>query len=498
MVSSSISPTLLMVPLMVISRLTSLVRAAFSNILPVITGLDVLIALIPSGFGSNIDIFLLLIMIRVPGNIWKNEFFRNVATLISGTSLAQAFSVVIYLVLSRIYTEEDFGVFGLYMNILNITIIFSTAKYELSILLPRSDRDSVNLLGLSGVISAGVSLLLLLLVGLLNDPICRLLGSDEISSWLWFIPLSTLLVGWFQSLRNYSNREKRYRLIAVANIGQSLSNSLLKLFLGLLIVGAAGLIFGVVFGQLAGLLVFLAVQIRVNREKAGWLRWSEMRRLARKYSLFPRYNMWQGLINNFSGALPVFIFSSYFSTAIAGFYTFGYMILYRPVSLVANAFYQVMFQRFVEKQHMEVPILPEVKLFLKRSVQLLLIPFGVTALYAPEIFSFLFGEDWTEAGRYARIILPWIFTVSLVMPLSFIPDLYRRQRTAMIIDGVKLVLRLGALMTGVARDNVYLGLALYSLFSVLSILYSLFWYLRLLKGEPPRDKTKPDIPIVHG
>ena len=71
--------------------------------------------------------------------------------------------------------------------------------------------------------------------------------------------------------------------------------------------------------------------------------------------------MWQGLINNLSGALPVFVFSSFFSTAIAGIYTFGYMILYRPVNLVANAFYQVMFQRFVEKQHHGKSILPEVQ-----------------------------------------------------------------------------------------------------------------------------------------
>jgi len=86
-------------------------------------------------------------MIRAFRTIWNSEFFRNVATLISGTSLAQAFSVLIYIILSRIYTEEDFGVFGLYMNILNITVIFSTAKYELAILLPKSERESVNLLG---------------------------------------------------------------------------------------------------------------------------------------------------------------------------------------------------------------------------------------------------------------------------------------------------------------------------------------------------------------
>ena len=437
-------------------------------------------------------------MIRALRNIWENDFTKNVATLISGTTFAQAFSIVIYIFLSRIYTVEDFGVFGLYMNILNITIIFSTAKYELAILLPKSDRESVNLLGLSGIISVVVSLLLLLIVIPFNDQICRLLGSEETSTWLYFIPLSTLLVGLFTSFRNYSNREKRYKLIAGANIGQSLGNSTMKLLLGLMIAGATGLIFGVIFGQLIGFLVFFAIQIRFNRHKAGWLRLSEMRRLGKQYSLFPRYNMWQGLINNFSGALPVFIFSSFFSTAIAGIYTFGYMILYRPVSLVANAFYQVMFQRFVEKQHQEAFILDEVKLFIKRTFQVLIIPFILMGFFAPQVFGFIFGSDWVEAGRYAQILLPWIFMVSLVMPLSFIPDLYKRQRTAMIIDGIKMVARMAGLAVGVIMDSVYLGLILYSGLSTLVISYSLIWYIRLVKSHPPVGNAESILKSSNG
>ena len=427
-------------------------------------------------------------MNRAFRTIWNSEFFRNVATLISGTSLAQAFSVLIYIILSRIYTEEDFGVFGLYMNILNITVIFATAKYELAILLPKSDKESVNLLGLSGLISVGVSLILLVIVVPMNALICKWLGSEQISVWLYFIPLSTLLVGWFTSFRNFSNRQKRYKLIAGANIGQSVSNSLLKLGLGLLIAGAAGLIFGVVFGQLVGFLVFFAVHWRFNGSKAGWVSWSEMKRLGKQYSLFPKYNMWQGLINNLSGAFPVFLLSSYFSMGIAGFYTFGYMVLYRPVNLVANAFYQVMFQRFVEKKHENRSMRSEVLLFLKRSTQVLLIPFIVSGFFFPEIFGFIFGAKWIEAGRYAQIILPWIFMVSLVMPLSFIPDLYKKQRVAMIIDGVKLVARLGGLVVGVILENVYIGLALYSGLSTIIIGYSLFWYLQLVKENPPADE----------
>ncbi|MFH0757185.1 MAG: lipopolysaccharide biosynthesis protein [Bacteroidota bacterium] len=429
-------------------------------------------------------------MFRAIRNIWQTEFFKNVATLISGTTFAQAFSIVIYILLSRIYSEEDFGVFGLYMNILNITIIFSTAKYELAILLPKRDKEAVNLLGLSGLVSAGVSLALLLPVVLLNSQICKWLGSEEISGWLYLIPLSTLLVGLFQSFRNYSNREKKYRLIAGANITQSLGNSLMKLGLGLVIAGATGLIFGVVFGQLVGFLLFFVVYVRNQRHKLGWIEAAEMKRLAGLYSLFPKFNMWQGLINNLSGAFPVFVFSSFFSTAIAGLYTFGYMVIYRPVNLVASAFYQVLYQRFVAMQHRGENILPEALLFIRRTIQWLIIPFVVFGIFAPEIFGFLFSDKWIEAGRYTQIMLPWIFMGALTMPLSFIPDIFRRQQTAMVIDGIRLAVRLAALSVGVMMDSVYLGLALYSGVSTLMTLYSLTWYFRLIRMNNLKNKNE--------
>jgi hypothetical protein len=42
-------------------------------------------------------------------------------------------------------------------------------------------------------------------------------------------------------------------------------------------------------------------------------------------------------------------------------------------------------------------------------------------------------------------------------------------------------------MVGVALENVYIGLALYSGMSTLLIGYSLLWYIRLVKSNPPGD-----------
>jgi O-antigen/teichoic acid export membrane protein len=172
---------------------------------------------------------------------------------------------------------------------------------------------------------------------------------------------------------------------------------------------------------------------------------------------------------------------------IAGFFTFGYMVIYRPVNLVANAFYQVLFQRFSERQRTGDPILSEIRLFLTRTIQWLIVPFVVFGIFAPSIFGFVFGEDWIEAGRYAQLMLPWIFMVSLAMPLSFIPDLYKKQQTALFIDSLRLGGRLAAMVAGVVMEDVYLGLALYSGVSALMILYSLMWYIRLVKKNQTKD-----------
>ena len=42
----------------------------------------------------------------------KSEFSRNVLTLMTGTTIAQAIPIAISPILTRIYTPEDFGVFA--------------------------------------------------------------------------------------------------------------------------------------------------------------------------------------------------------------------------------------------------------------------------------------------------------------------------------------------------------------------------------------------------
>jgi O-antigen/teichoic acid export membrane protein len=410
-----------------------------------------------------------------------SEFFRNVVTLMSGTTLGQAISLAIYLILSRLYTPEDFGVFALFMSILSITNITATAKYELAVMMPREDSKGLNLAGLSAIISVCVSIFLFLLVLVFNQPFTRLLGNEQISPWLYLIPLSTLLNGLYQGLNYWSNRKKRFRTMTVASLGQSLTNSSVKVGAGFLLAGPFGLIVGSVLGQITGFVTFLLNFLKHDREKLTAIHQKEMGSLAREYYRFPKYNMLHGITNNFSGSLPVFILTSWFSPAAAGLYAFGFTMIFRPMSLVTTAFSQVFSQRVITKENDGQVILPDVKRLLVKMFQFSFIPFVIVAIFAPQIFKVVFGPEWETAGSYTRILIPWLFMVFLSAPFAFLPDLFKVQGKAFVFDLIKLFVRIIAMVAGVYSGDILRTLIYFSAGSMLVTAFQLAWFYSLAR-----------------
>lgn len=408
----------------------------------------------------------------------------------SGTTLGQVISLGIYLILSRLYTPEDFGVFALYMSILSITNITATGKYELAVMMPREDREGLNLMGLSAIISVGVSLLLLVLVLLLNPAFTRLLGNGDISPWLYLIPLSTLLNGLYQGLNYWSNRKKRFRTMTVASLGQSLTNSSVKVGGGYLFAGPVGLIVGSVLGQLAGFVSFLLNFRKHDRGRLQEINPKDMKFLAREYYRFPKYNMLHGITNNFSGSLPIFILTSWFSSATAGFYSFGFTMIFRPMTLVTTAFSQVFSQRVITKENGGLLILPDVKRLLVKMFQFSFIPVLIVAIFAPRIFTFVFGPEWETAGTYTQILIPWLYVVFLSAPFAFLPDLFKVQGKAFVFDLVKLFVRIIAMVAGVYSGDVFRTLIYFSAGSMLVTTYQLGWFYSLARKADRLKKKK--------
>ncbi len=411
----------------------------------------------------------------------KSEFLKNVLTLVSATGIAQAISLLIYPVLTRIYTPAEHGLFSLYMSIITITAIISTGKYELAVMIPKKEKDGAGLTLLSILLSLAFSIVLLFFIAFFHRSIPGWFGNEHLAPWLFFIPISTFFVAVFQALTYWANRQKAYRTIAGANLGQSVINSAVKLSASKAMLNGGGLMTGAIVGQVAGALIYAARLIRRGGEVFRSVRISDMAGLAKEHSFFPRFSMLHKLINNFSSSLPVFVFSLYFNAEIVGFFGLGFMLINRPMNLLSGSFTKVFSQKIIAMHNGGTPIYSEITKFVLRMAALASVPFLIVVFFAPVLVTVIFGDNWFESGVYMRIFTPWLFMVFLSSPLMFVADMVSRQRKAMLIEVIKFVLRIGALVVGVVLDDVRIALWLFSGVSFLVVSYSLVWYLQLSK-----------------
>lgn len=99
----------------------------------------------------------------------KGSFARNVLTLMTGTTLAQAIPIAVSPILTRLFSPAEFGVFAVYLAIVSVLAILATGRYELAIMVPKKDRDAAALAVAAFMLSLFVSLVILLVVFLFNE-----------------------------------------------------------------------------------------------------------------------------------------------------------------------------------------------------------------------------------------------------------------------------------------------------------------------------------------
>lgn len=412
-----------------------------------------------------------------------NSYVRNVVTLMTGTTLAQAIPLAISPILTRLYSPTEFGVFALYMAVVSIAALVVTGRYELAIILPKKDSDAFNIVALSMGLSAIVSGVLLVLVVLFNKHISNLLGVPDLSPWLYWIPFSTFLVGIYQSLNYWSNRKGQYKRLAASRVTQSGSASLTQLGGGYAGAGAAGLIGGQIAGQAFASVLLAWMIYRDDRKRMGNLRKARLVGLARKYSAFPKYLVVAHGINIASSQMPVMLLSTLFNAATAGLYALTQRVMGAPMVLVAGAigdvFRQEASQNYIHKGNCE-------DIYKKTFKRLFIIAFPSCLLFffiSPWLFGFVFGQEWRVAGDYARILTPVLFFNFVSSPLSAMFMIAEKQRLDLLWQICFFVFVGSALFFGWLRSNVEISLMAFSFaYSVMFLINNVITY-RLAIGK---------------
>ncbi len=401
--------------------------------------------------------------------------------LMTGTTIAQAIPLAISPILTRLYTPEDFGVFALFLSLVAVFTPIGSARYEQAILLSKNNEDAISVFALGFTILSAVCIVLLLCIVLFHTFIMGFLENSELEIWIYCVPVTVFFVGLFNLLNYLNNKKKYYNDMARASVLKSIVLAIVQVVVGFVQEGASGLISGQVFSQFFAN-IKLAKNIFSRKSFGTMFKKRELLQTAKEYSDFPRYQIPQVFLNTMTFNLPVFVFASFFSALVTGFYSFAIRVVLTPMMIISTSSAKVYNEKLVELIQKGEDAYRFTLSFLRALSLKVVIMLIVVVIFAPDIFSFIFGDDWEEVGVYTRLLAPWLFLNVIVSTVAYIPNVLKRQRKVLNMSAIHFVLTVIAVAAGVFFEDVYLLLVAFMLSNSVVLSYNLYWFLKELRS----------------
>lgn len=360
--------------------------------------------------------------------------------LTTGTVLAQAIGYLITPFLTRIYTTEDFGDFGMYMRAIGFLSTLATVRYELAIPLPKQDSHSFLLYRLSlriALYMLSISLIIGILYGLLQP-------SDQFGlAFIVITVLSSFFVVFSNIGTNWAIRMKHFKSISMSKMVNSISSNGLKWIFGLTGLGSLGLLLGSLVGYILSCLPFSKEFTNVSNRMKPFRSESKTLLLSRQYKEFPYVSLPHALIDMGRDLVVATLIIAFFSKSIFGSYSHSYAMMRLPLIIVGTSIGQVFYNRCSEMINNG----KEIYTLLRKTILILLslsiIPFGLIFFFGEEIFAFVFGEKWADSGRFSEIMSLWLLLNFVMSPISNIPMILKRQKAYFVFGLISTVLQLG-------------------------------------------------------
>lgn len=350
-------------------------------------------------------------------------------TLLSGKAAAAVITLLAVPLIARLFEPEHFGVAALFISIFAPIGPISTLCYERATILPKEDEHAVKLVWLALAILAVFSAAFMLFLGLSESVNLNIPFINRVGEWKWLLPLALVFYGLMNIAENWLVRAKRFKLIASADVGQSLGTAFSRLLFGVLLGSSIG---ALITGYLIGLAVKLGLLGKgmwgVLRIKKSQYALNDIKIVAAEYSDFPVYNAPARFVRAFAQNLPILMLGYIFSPATAGFYAMANRLVRMPMDIAASAVRRTYLQRATELSQQGNKVYG---MALKITVALALLgilPMALLWFEGQSIITWLLGDRWAEAGYYAQLLSPWLFSIWVTTPSSALVLVLRKQK----------------------------------------------------------------------
>jgi O-antigen/teichoic acid export membrane protein len=409
----------------------------------------------------------------------KKNFVGDVTSLASGTAFAQGLGIVVLPLITRLYAPEDLGLSLIFISLITIVGAVACLRYEQAIVLPASDEEAVNLFATSILIAVFVTITLTTFLSLFNQPFLKGLNAEGLRPYLWLFGPAVFVGAALHALNYWNSRTRQFSRLAISRMISALVLVTVQISAGLLGFNGAGALIIAHFLGLLTTTLLLALQI-LSKEGHFFRQNIRLQKILsgmKKYQKFPIYGTWSELLNLSANQLPTFLLSAFFSTTVVGYYGLAVRLLRMPITLLGNAISQVFYQRasvvFVQGGLANFVHAIFHTLFVFGVFPLLLL-----TIWGADIFTTLFGANWTEAGVYTQILSPLSFLMFVGISLVSVPNIIGRQDSGLVFYGVIFVAQGVSLWVGGMMGNATLALLYLSVCSCVVWLFYFHWIFK--------------------
>ena len=413
------------------------------------------------------------------------SFVANVIRIASGSFFGQLILIASSPLITRIYNPEVFGIFAIYNAIVRLISSVSPLRYEMAIIITKKKIDAKNLLFISisfVFISVLVFFQVINLISYLTIPSNL---TDIITKYPAFICMGILFSGLLIVLVSWETRSSHFTNIGIFRALRPFFTSITQIAYGLFVKAS---IYGLFIGDILGLFfgfIFLSSAIlkRAGSNFFQDISKSKSLELLGRYKNFPIYSTWSVFVNSLLIQLPVIILIHYFSASTAGYYALANRLLQTPMIVFNYSVGQVFL-----KDSTDTRVSGDIHLLvtktLSRLIMIAIFPIIILALIGQDIFQLLFGSEWREAGLYVQVLSLWCFSAFIVSPLSHLINVYEKQNTGLLINIIRLIVRIGILIiTAHLTNNPLITLILFSVSGFVTNMAFLLWLLKLSRAS---------------
>jgi O-antigen/teichoic acid export membrane protein len=329
----------------------------------------------------------------------KNNFWRSVTTLVSGTVLAQFIGLLTTPVVSRLYNTKAYGEYGIIISTATIIISIVTLGLSSAVMIPTNDDECDDVFMVTFITSLILSTFILMIsvistfkffdLGMYNTSFCLL---------VYIYVVINNLKG---LLTVYINRKKLNRVLFYNSLIGALVTLVVTIPLGLLKFGSLGLVMA---GIIATVISIIQMIYHVNPFK----RLPSMvvfKSVFNKYKDYVLFQYPSNFIGNLAIQLPTQMLSANFGNASLGSYSMCEKLLGIPSRLIGVPINNIYF-RTASEYYKEGKNLADFTFSLITKIMLVaFLPIIVIIFWGEPIFAWVLGAGWSKAGKLASILI---------------------------------------------------------------------------------------------